>query len=483
MTDPKLPRLVPVGDGYEVTWESQGVTLVFDRIRETAAGKIHAEMTAAGPLGHMLWGQYDLGNSKQRADAAADLARKDDSRSWAAALEWAWVEVVRAYRRPPEAIDLADVEYEDNIPYLLYPFLLEGETNFLYGDGGSLKSYLALFLGIACRTGMGLPGGLFPTKQVGVLYVDFETRERSVWVRLNRVARGFGLHQRPRIIYLRPEGTLVDSIAHIRRLVAKHDIGLVIIDSIAYAISGDIFKPEAVNPAMVALRSLGDVTRLVLAHVSRESARAAGVQDPYGSVFFRNGQRNGWQVKRVTEQESPVVDLALYHGKHNDDMGLKPKGFRVTFDSADKEVRIEEKDVRTMSAFAEDLSPEEQVLELLSRQSPLDYQAIADRLGLSLSKVKRVVLKLEEEGRVVNENRSQGGAGNRARWAPGKTVQPFTPLTTPLVNGFSNRSPNRSGETVQNRSGERLRPAVGDIPDSGRVTSTGSRDWDRDYPF
>src|SRR2546425_909082 len=79
----------------------------------------------------------------------------------------------------------------------IVPGLVPTETiTILYGDGGTLKSYLALCLAIAALVG-GEFFGLRVKKQSAVLYVDAELDDQEFLRRAVWVARGMWLDGPP----------------------------------------------------------------------------------------------------------------------------------------------------------------------------------------------------------------------------------------------------------------------------------------------
>jgi hypothetical protein len=218
--------------------------------------------------------------------------------------------------------------------HLIAKLVLAGETNVLFGDGGSGKSLVALALAVAASTGQALPAGLVPTAPIRrVLYLDYESCQAEHEDRLAGLLAGLEIPEAPPILYRQMVRPLADDAAVLRAEISQHQIDLVIVDSLAPACGPEPEGADAAVRTFTALRSFGAVSRLVVAHVSHAgAAQRIGPTKPFGSIFNYNLARNIWEVRRADDDGDHLV-LGLYHRKFNSGRRLPPFGLRVEMDA------------------------------------------------------------------------------------------------------------------------------------------------------
>lgn len=198
----------------------------------------------------------------------------------------------------PGAEDRAAVEWliRPLIPWTLRP-------TYLIGPPGSMKSYLALALGLGLCTGRVTIPGTAHSKGTGpVLYLDWEADRQTFERRLGTLARGYfsnpdgeGIDG----IYYRPmRGPLADSRERqiIRALVAGEGIPLVIVDSAALAAGPGVDWAESAVKLTDILSRLGCAT-LVIAQQSWESIEE-GRGRPFGSVLHQYAAGMAWAIRK-----------------------------------------------------------------------------------------------------------------------------------------------------------------------------------------
>jgi hypothetical protein len=328
------PNVQREGDELAFTWPPQGVTLSFAGLRESSEG-VHGECSVvAAVAGEIHWGRLNLASTSAREGLVKKLVAALPGAPWRPMLERACREAAREIRTGAPVVPLLPRRASAETRFLIPKLLLAGETNLQFADGGQLKSFLGLTQGVAVSTGTALPGGLRPTATVPVLLLDWESDQTEHADRLARYLEGLlGTHQAPRLFYRPMTRALADDIAAIRTEVARHHVGLVIVDSAAPACGAEPEGSDAAIRLMNALRSLAPATRLVLAHVSKASAESRGLSRAFGSVFMMNLARNAWELRRAEEDGGSDVVLALYHRKTNTGPLLPPLGFRFHFEN------------------------------------------------------------------------------------------------------------------------------------------------------
>jgi len=113
-------------------------------------------------------------------------------------------------------------------------------------------------------------------------------------------------------LYRRCLGSILDETSEIAKTIAKHEIGLVIVDSAGPACGGDIMSAELAIQFFNALRKVTASTNaavLILTHTTKADRREENQRRlPIGSVYFENLSRATWEIRpqedRVTRRYS-----------------------------------------------------------------------------------------------------------------------------------------------------------------------------------
>jgi hypothetical protein len=169
--------------------------------------------------------------------------------------------------------------------------LLRDFPTLLFGDGGSLKSFLALYV-----------AGQLAKKGVPVLLVDWELDGEDHRERLHQL---FGEDAPTNVYYLRAEAPLVREADVIARAIQQYATPYVILDSVGMATDG---PPESSHEALTYFRTLhriGVRGSLGIAHVTKNGE---GADKPFGSVFWHNLTRMSWSARREAfDERRPTV--------------------------------------------------------------------------------------------------------------------------------------------------------------------------------
>jgi hypothetical protein len=414
------PEITRHGDEWSLVWHEHGVAFGIDHLREGGEG-LHAEIIvqsiADGQDGRMHGpAKLNLLATRSQTELANALAKKDANVPWLALVTAACARVTKDYRTPTPTLDLSEVDITGGVPSLVPGFLPEDETTILYGDGESAKSLTALRIAISCHFGpnLALPWGVRPARGVNVLYLDWETTPKTVASRLDRLCRGLG-GDRPPIAYRQMLRPLEDEVGALRFQISREKIGLVIVDSIGYACNGALVEDQTARAAMNALRQL-PCTRLVVAHVSAESARsAAGSARPFGSTFFWNSMRSGWEMRRAQDQPAgDRLDLGLYHRKVNDGERSKPIALEVAFRDGEDgpEIVYARGQMADTPELAQRLTLSERLYAAL-RSGERDTKELVEATG---DKEDSVIRTLKKMPNVIRLNPGEVGRGAVARW-------------------------------------------------------------------
>ncbi len=249
--------------------------------------------------------------------------------------------------------------------------LLRHHATVAFGDGGSLKSYLALHA-----------AGRLAQQGARVLFADWELDGDD---HLDRLHRLFGSDV-PTVYYIRCDAPLVTEVRVLAREVQRLGIDYLVCDSVGAATAG---PPEGAEQALGywrALRQLGVRGSLHVAHVNKSET---GDMKPFGSVFWHNQARMTWFVKR---EASSLNRLRLVNRKANL-TGLQPEvGFQFAFGPERTTVsRVPVDDVSTVEPGS--LSTRQRIVALIQAGGgqPVTLRAIAEALGAKEETVGRVI--------------------------------------------------------------------------------------------
>jgi hypothetical protein len=244
----------------------------------------------------------------------------------------------REARRAPDQFTLWHLPAGEAPEPLLPPFLTPAGTTVIYGKGGRLKGYTALFFARELQRVHGFR----------VCILDFENHPWEWGARA--VAMGFSDQERLAVNYLTPYGEhwpenwprdSIDGLAKVlRKYFDERGCDYIIIDSYTTATDdGDSMGGAPSAKAFFNAISRLDRPTLVLAHV-------AGGQDrfpdkPFGSVFVHNLARETWAVEKPeARDEEDVFDpnegtgmetIELRNKKANSSALQKPVYLRYTF--------------------------------------------------------------------------------------------------------------------------------------------------------
>jgi hypothetical protein len=161
---------------------------------------------------------------------------------------------------------------------------------------------------------------------------------------------------------------------------------------------------------MMALRTLGPVTRVVIAHVSKAAADSQSPARPYGSVFYNNLARSVWEVKRSGDDTGADLHVLLSHTKVNGERRQPAIPLRFTFEP--DRVTLHAAQLADVPDLAVRASMGQRIRDALS-VSALTVDDLADHLGAKPDSVRRTVERMRRDRVLVN---LPSGAGP-LKWA------------------------------------------------------------------
>jgi len=381
---------------YTVISVKHGVRFSFERLTEQRGGVI-AEVTALLGARELLSG-VDLGlkSDSGQTKLAGSLKRLAAAIPWKLLLQRACALVLKRHREGEPFVVLEPAD-SLHVPFIINPFIYSNHQTLWYAPGGSLKSYLALFVSLLTCHGQQHAG--MSSIQAPVLYLDWELNQDTVAGRLKALRAGHPQLNQHTPHYHRCDLPLHQEVSQIASYVASHKIQLLIVDSAAMACGGDLNLPDAAIKLQRALRMIGCAS-LVLAHVSK-STPDGHERSAYGTVFFRELARNVWELERANDTSR----LVLCQTKNNFARNHPPLGFEFNF--LEGAVRVDPYDPAEEPAFEHKLPLASRIYNFLVEDGSLRaaYE-IAEAVAAPLSSVKSTLSRYRRiKWQQIGENR------------------------------------------------------------------------------
>ena len=367
---------------YRLTLEQLGIEFVVDRLRrkwDELIGELTVRCDMAGARtfdGVLSVADFNLSSARARQERAKLLAERSKATDldWAGLLEEFVQRVLTAERTGEPAIDLCAMEAPPAAETLEIDGLrlVRDHQAILFGDGGSIKSYLSLYV-----------AGRLTQQGHRVLFADWELDAVDHHQRLRRL---FRVDLAP-LYYVRCDRPLTAELDRLRRLVREHAITYVILDSVAYGCDGPPEAAEVANRYCRAVRQLR-VGALLTAHINRSDS---GDQKPFGSCYWHNSARVTWFAKaETTAPDGRTATIGLFNRKFNHGPPLPAVAFDVTFEDERTVFR------RTSVADNPDLAvrlPLWQRMAHLLRRGPVPVAEIAEQLEVAENSVLKTITR------------------------------------------------------------------------------------------
>ena len=337
-----VPEITKIGDDlYELEWE-EGIHVKINQFYAHRDKNLDAEITIqdfyeSNP--HIL-GPQRFSLTKSPRALLNDLKEESNREDWSKRMKQISYLVLQDYRKGQPIMSLGEQSRPTAPRHRLSPIAYEGEATLVYGTGGIGKSMLVLYFAHLIHNGMGDIAGLESVVQGNVLYIDYETNWQTNWLRSYDVLRGLGLPSESQddrakhmVKYWYGRHALVNHVQELQEQITRENIEVVIVDSAGPACGG---TPEDANSALSyfsALRAIAPVnkplTTITIGHVAKGFQGAQS--GPFGSVYWVNYPRSTWELRKSQKEDSPTIDLTLWHRKTNLGMLHSAMGFGMDF--------------------------------------------------------------------------------------------------------------------------------------------------------
>jgi len=277
----------------------------------------------------------------------------------------------------------------------------------LFGAYGSLKTFLAALAAICVANGLDFLG--HATERANVLWVDNEDDADELQRKLDGLCRGLYLDGIPSGIRHVPlTRPLVDAVDEIADHVKRHNVGLLVMDSLGPALAGDPERADVVIPVFEELRSL-PVASLIIDHEAKTQTAQAALtrRTPFGSQFKGSMSRSLLSAVTPDQMNHPGA-LVLLHQKSSYARPFEPKAIRVRWDGPatfvdSNESLWDEEPFKAVKATAEGGSGKATVLEQVLaalKAGPASLEELAKQVGSKTTTVRNNMSKLLLDGYV-----------------------------------------------------------------------------------
>jgi hypothetical protein len=128
---------------------------------------------------------------------------------------------------------------------------------------------------------------------------------------------------------VRCDRPLIHELDRLHRIIRDDHLDWAIFDSVAFATHGAPESAEAAGEYFRGVRQLR-IGGLHVAHINKSDN---GDQKPFGSVFWHNGARATWFVKRAEQTDDRRVTIGLFNRKANLGPRQPAVGFEITFEA------------------------------------------------------------------------------------------------------------------------------------------------------
>ncbi len=395
----ETPKVSDVPGGFLFEWPEAKVAIRVSRLRQHSSdGHVSGEIAIFSlPELRSLYPPTSLNflADQTRTRLAKTLAEEDSERDWATIIKQVCREAPERFRAGEPVRELWTSEDIAPPEWALKPILYKELPTIIYGEKEVCKSTLAL----AAYTCLTLPwddnplGWTAPSKTVKTLLLDYEVGYKVAQYNLKRLVEGMGLPPIP-LYYRRGLLPLADDIEQIAERMAEIKAEAIIIDSLAPAVGGDSYAPEAANRFSLALRQL-NCAALVIGQTSKQNDKKKSV---LGSTLFEYFARHIFELKKVQEEGENSLDIALYNTYHNLGAHIPAQGFRLSFNGVG--VKIETCAITAPELVAR-LGAQIQILKALAR-GPLMPKDIAEKTGLLPNTVSVTLTRLKNQGKVLH---------------------------------------------------------------------------------
>lgn len=365
---PSQPQMTARPGRVDYRWPEEGIHISIRRLHQHSDGRVtgHIQVRSEAPLppGLLHRGDLNLSATRSKRELAKALLPAPPLWDWGLVLELVCDRTLN-YLEEGEPVVKLFVDPEELVPspaYLLHPLMPLGMPTIIYGEGGAVKSTLAIGLALcALLPWEENPFGLVPPPKPAIpLILDWEMDETTARYRASLFLRGHGLPA-VELPYRRCYLPLAQDLEHIQDIVADTGATHLIVDSLGLASGGDLNTSQPPLGLFPALRQL-QVTPLIIAHSGKDGDRGI-----YGNIHFNLLARSVWECRKSQEVGSPELTIALIDRKANLSGTRKPLGLHFVFDDSAQTLVVSPTEAMDVPGVLQRMSIRFQILETLKK--------------------------------------------------------------------------------------------------------------------
>ena len=307
--------------------------------------------------------------------------------------------------------------YTGKRPSVIEDIFPEGFPTSLYGEGGIMKSMIALHMLLHISSGRERWCRFPVSGQRACLFIDFELDRWEQGTRSGKLAAGMGLEEVPYDLhYLWASG--YDSrrvFALAQREVKQHRIGVVCVDSVGLALQGDSIAGadviEFFRTRCDAFKRLGTAVLLVDHQSGLLPGQSYQQKRQYGSVYKGYLSRSRLQLQKDPAEGTRVDGMRVIVRQNKSNFSpQRPFKVEVTFEEDKtilKRVELEEEELRTENSMN---ATDRILLALLDGSAyPGD---LTEKTGIAST--RNVLSKLRKEDLIEETEKVAETGGRRA---------------------------------------------------------------------
>ncbi len=404
MTRPAIDRRA---NGIKLSWGDEKLQIALNNL-DTHHGKNVSAFLVATTSNeeyspHLLQAEFNLSALRTRQEFKRELNKRYpvEGINWDEIMEQVAVIGQQEAMKGSPAVDIL-ADPDEIVPppeYIFEPFIVKGQVNCLFGDGGCGKSELAAAFAVAMSGEWPDNPWRLHITPASCLVLDWETDDYTWKYRTNRLVRGM---KRPAtmIHYRHCFLPFAEDIAPIQNLIDYYAATVLIIDSVGVACGGsNLNETQTANGFFSALRML-NITSLLITHNSKGAGFGNDTKTAFGSSYFTTTPRNVWQVKKEAQEPGQTwANIALIDNKRNDFAYRHPIGFHLDYDDPAAQVRVKRIDLGD-TELETNLPLRQRIKNLLS-SGPRTVKEIAENLGAKPGTIHVTMARLKATSEVV----------------------------------------------------------------------------------
>ncbi len=401
------PSIKQTLTGYEFEWPEQ-VRVNVSRVQVHSDGRVTGELlitTTREGYSPVLYPQSQINFSSSQTRKGLAKSLTEDYKDW----EWSQIIDQISYNvqelaRAGEPVQ--ELWTSDDVPpleFLIEPFLVKGVPTVLFGEKGSTKSTMSLYL----YTCLMLPwndnplGLKVPNRSVKTLILDYELPGYIAQRNAKKMQEGMGIPPFP-LYHRRCTKPLYDELEQVQNHIANLKAEVVIIDSLARASGGDLNKTEGANSFFESLDKL-NVTSLIIAQTSKdvESKR----KTIYGNALFTYYARSIFEICRTDNVGENEIEVAIFHRWSNLTKLYPDMGVHVSFNGVGTKIQSQSVSV---AEFKDKVNSQRAVYDEL-KSGAHTVSELCDLTGLSNNVVSISLSRLKKRNYVTHLENGKWG--------------------------------------------------------------------------